>query len=502
MFNRLQRHNGKRGFTLVELAIVLAVTGVLFVGLYRLLSGGNQQVKDTAVASQHVQLLNAVKSYLATSDGAHYMGSKGSGNSFALTIPPAASAPAGDNSVCHAYMNTVDALGYLKTFCDYLPVGFSTSTTNAYGQSFNVQVLNGTIAASATTPSTYSFMIMTTGGDTILDADGGRISGQIGSDGGFIYSNTSVCAANTACGSYGAWQATPASYGFGSAPAGHVASRTYYAPEVGASDTWLARVLMSNDTSASNTTSPKYNTMTTALYMGKQNLFMSSDANTSSFENSGTHIYLQGGSIVDSFSNGNVLNIGPNGGYLSSASNSANVFVRLNTNCSVDSSTASADGLNYTAGDSPSQLSSGGNDCQAAINIRGDQNVVGLLQATTLYAGTFLYNSSDMRLKTDIYPIHNALDDVMKMKPVSFKFKAGGQKSLGFIAQDVEKIYPELVKAPAADQMKSVNYEGLIAPLVGAVQELKKENDDLRHQLHEQGLRQEKLEQSLKSQSN
>ena len=69
----------------------------------------------------------------------------------------------------------------------------------------------------------------------------------------------------------------------------------------------------------------------------------------------------------------------------------------------------------------------------------------------------------------------------MKLKPVSFTFKSNGKEGLGVIAQDLEKVYPQLVTK--GEGMKSVNYEGLIGPLIGAVQELKNENDDLRQQL-------------------
>ena len=44
--------NKKRGFTLIELAIVLSIAGLLFVGLWRLLAGGNQQVRDQSAASE------------------------------------------------------------------------------------------------------------------------------------------------------------------------------------------------------------------------------------------------------------------------------------------------------------------------------------------------------------------------------------------------------------------------------------------------------------------
>ena len=52
------------GFTLIELAIVLGVTGILFGGLWRLLSTSNAQMRDQATANQHAQLISAVSGYL------------------------------------------------------------------------------------------------------------------------------------------------------------------------------------------------------------------------------------------------------------------------------------------------------------------------------------------------------------------------------------------------------------------------------------------------------
>jgi hypothetical protein len=85
----------------------------------------------------------------------------------------------------------------------------------------------------------------------------------------------------------------------------------------------------------------------------------------------------------------------------------------------------------------------------------------------------------------------------MQMNPVSFVFKSNGKKSLGVIAQEIEQVYPELVTSQG-DGMKAVNYEGIIAPLIGSVQELKKQNDELKAQLEAQKKRQDVLEGQLK----
>jgi hypothetical protein len=64
--------------------------------------------------------------------------------------------------------------------------------------------------------------------------------------------------------------------------------------------------------------------------------------------------------------------------------------------------------------------------------------------AGSVTATEYLY-SSDRDLKTDIQVIDDALSVVTKLEGVSFDWKANGQSSVGFVAQDVEQVAPELV---------------------------------------------------------
>ena len=97
-------------------------------------------------------------------------------------------------------------------------------------------------------------------------------------------------------------------------------------------------------------------------------------------------------------------------------------------------------------------------------------------------------NMSDIRLKKDVKPIENALDIVDKLNGVTFTWKRDDKKSLGFIAQDVEKVVPELVEdKPAIDDPntlhKTVNYANMVAILNEAVKELKAEVEELKKQI-------------------
>jgi Flp pilus assembly pilin Flp len=81
----------------------------------------------------------------------------------------------------------------------------------------------------------------------------------------------------------------------------------------------------------------------------------------------------------------------------------------------------------------------------------------------------------------------SAAANLMKLQPVSFRWKNDPLKlpHLGFIAQDVEKVFPQLVSE--TDGTKTVEYTGLIAPLVSAVQELSARVTQLEAQLKAKG---------------
>ena len=95
-----------------------------------------------------------------------------------------------------------------------------------------------------------------------------------------------------------------------------------------------------------------------------------------------------------------------------------------------------------------------------------------------------LTDVSDRRLKQNIQPLESELDKVSQVQAVRFEMKdRPGVVELGVIAQDIEKIYPELVKTADDDmQTKSVNYVGLIAPMLQAMRELKAEVETLKIQ--------------------
>jgi hypothetical protein len=62
---------------------------------------------------------------------------------------------------------------------------------------------------------------------------------------------------------------------------------------------------------------------------------------------------------------------------------------------------------------------------------------------------TALFQTSDRNLKSDIQPFTTCLDDLLKLEPCTFKWKETSETDIGFIAQDVQKVWPSLTEGNA-----------------------------------------------------
>lgn len=95
--------------------------------------------------------------------------------------------------------------------------------------------------------------------------------------------------------------------------------------------------------------------------------------------------------------------------------------------------------------------------------------------STGTLSSTLFNSTSDINKKKDIVKIRDPLSLVHQIRGVRFKWKNNDEPSLGVIAQEIEKILPELV-----DDGKSVNYNGIIAVLIEAIKELQIEVEQLK----------------------
>jgi hypothetical protein len=101
--------------------------------------------------------------------------------------------------------------------------------------------------------------------------------------------------------------------------------------------------------------------------------------------------------------------------------------------------------------------------------------------------GTLTTATSDIRLKENIENLNNSLEKVMQLRGVSFTWKTNPEYGtrIGFVAQEFEKVIPELVFTNEVDGYKGINYAEVTAVLVEALKELKTENDLLKKRLEQ-----------------
>lgn len=121
----------------------------------------------------------------------------------------------------------------------------------------------------------------------------------------------------------------------------------------------------------------------------------------------------------------------------------------------------------------------------AATSINTANTVVvrdslGNFTASTITATDF-NSTSDINLKENIETVENALETVNSLRGVKFDWKENHKTSYGVVAQELEKVLPNLV---ITKELKTVNYNGLIGILIEAVKELKKEIEELKKQLN------------------
>ena len=93
--------------------------------------------------------------------------------------------------------------------------------------------------------------------------------------------------------------------------------------------------------------------------------------------------------------------------------------------------------------------------------------------------------NSDMRLKSNIMSLSGALAKLLEIDGKTYTMKSNEKDAkIGLLAQDVQKVLPELVKeSDDREGTLSVNYQGLIPVLINAIKEQQEQIDELKQLL-------------------
>jgi hypothetical protein len=98
-------------------------------------------------------------------------------------------------------------------------------------------------------------------------------------------------------------------------------------------------------------------------------------------------------------------------------------------------------------------------------------------------AEKFLY-ASDIRLKSEIETVTDPLQKVQDLRGVSFNWRESGNKDYGFIAQEVQRVLPEVIREDESHKL-SVDYIKLVPIMVEAVRQQQQQIDSLKAEIRQ-----------------
>jgi len=123
------------------------------------------------------------------------------------------------------------------------------------------------------------------------------------------------------------------------------------------------------------------------------------------------------------------------------------------------------------------------------IALTGGEVSVQTMNATTSgsnvmwYNGKLYYYGSSEKYKDDIKPLKDDYDKLLNAEPVSFTDKVSGERNIGFIAEEFEKLGLENLVVHRDGEPDGVKYELVSVYLLEMIKELKTENQELKHRI-------------------
>jgi hypothetical protein len=117
---------------------------------------------------------------------------------------------------------------------------------------------------------------------------------------------------------------------------------------------------------------------------------------------------------------------------------------------------------------------------QGNISVSGFSTFGSDVFVSGIVTATDFNSASDIRLKENIQKIDNPIDKIIRIEGVTFDWKSDNKSSMGVIAQNIEKVLPQLVNG---GDSKTVNYNGIIGLLIECVKTQQEQIDNLNRRL-------------------
>jgi|GEM_PF-722161 len=105
---------------------------------------------------------------------------------------------------------------------------------------------------------------------------------------------------------------------------------------------------------------------------------------------------------------------------------------------------------------------------------------------SAVWSGNGVVQTSDERMKTNIGELNYGIKKLMRLRPVSYNWKTDphGKRKAGLIAQETQKIIPEVVSGNAAKENLGMNYAELVSVLIKSLQQQQQQIKELKTELN------------------
>jgi hypothetical protein len=163
--------------------------------------------------------------------------------------------------------------------------------------------------------------------------------------------------------------------------------------------------------------------------------------------------------------------------------------IQITENINLSSVSLYQDGTLVSLGGSNIQSGNSSISCEPnqISFITAGSNILQLSSTETTIAGTLrvsddayvrqLFQTSDKDMKEDIMRFTTCLDEILKLEPCTFKWKNSGTSDIGFISQDVQKVWPSLT------ENNSLAYSRFVPLLLEGLRELHERVSALENQV-------------------
>lgn len=117
------------------------------------------------------------------------------------------------------------------------------------------------------------------------------------------------------------------------------------------------------------------------------------------------------------------------------------------------------------------------------LQVSGSSAVTGSTTVVGAFTATSLIETSAIRYKENIQNLE-LFDNIYKLRPVSFDWKSNNNPDIGFIAEEVNELFPLLVESNEDGVIEGVKYSKMVTVIVKTLQSQQQQIEELKQEIN------------------